>query len=319
MSFKDIRGHDGVISILKGTIKKGRLPNAYIFTGQDGIGKRLTALGLAKALNCQDISDDMDACGRCPSCKRIEKGVHPDTLIVEPEGGQILLEQVRAIEEFLSFKAYEGGMKVVVIDDAEKLNPSSANALLKTLEEPPAGSLLILISSIPDILPATVVSRCHRVNFSPLPADDVREILSRRFDNEKARLLSLLSEGRPGLVIDGVQMEERERFFNELRGIEGLELEPWKERDAMDMWFKNAYCLMRDIVVYKATGDEKLLINFDKIAYIKAMADRCGLHQFLDIANELDRITGLLRFNLNKSITLCYAGLLLKTGECVDS
>ncbi|MBS1113480.1 MAG: polymerase subunit gamma and tau, partial [Nitrospirae bacterium] len=175
MSFRDIIGQDRAVRILLKTIERARIPSSYLFAGESGIGKKLTAINLAKALNCLQPRTHVsrlttyDCCDACSSCKKIDANIHPDFTLILPENGQIRIEEIRAIDSTLSLKAFEGTYKTVIIDDADTLNQSAANAFLKTLEEPPADSLIVLISSNPDRLPDTIRSRCSRINFMPLP------------------------------------------------------------------------------------------------------------------------------------------------------
>ena len=197
MSFKDIIGQDKAVSILLRTIQRGRVPSSYIFAGESGIGKKLTAMNLAKALNClgggqaeesRGLLDnpealsgsshsEIDACDKCPSCRKIDKGIHPDFLLISPDSGQIRIEEIRAIDDALSLKAFEGRYKIVIVDDADTMNQYAANAFLKTLEEPPEDSLLVLISSNPDHLPDTIKSRCSRLNFTPLSDEACAKVI----------------------------------------------------------------------------------------------------------------------------------------------
>ena len=174
------------MGILLRTLSRNRVPSAYLFAGEAGIGKRYTALNFAKALNCLNpvtryalrvtskskIQDPelqtqnsepqtlnaelMDACDECASCKKIDAMTHPDLMAVAPEKGEIRVGEIRAVEVALSFKPFEGKRKVVIIDEADAMNQAAANAFLKTLEEPPDESLLILITAHPDMLPEPV-------------------------------------------------------------------------------------------------------------------------------------------------------------------
>ncbi|MDH5201820.1 MAG: AAA family ATPase, partial [Nitrospirota bacterium] len=160
MSLRDVIGQDRAVTILLRTIERGRIPSSYLFAGEPGIGKKFTAINLAKALNCQStghraqgielnnnkLLTQIDACNECVSCKKIDAGVHPDFLLISSKSGQIRIEEIRAIDDALSFKPFEGRKKVVIIDEADTMNPYAANAFLKTLEEPPEDSLIILIS-----------------------------------------------------------------------------------------------------------------------------------------------------------------------------
>ena len=159
------------IAILQAAYANNRLGHAYLFHGEDAIGKRLTAVHLAQALNCEHppASDALDACGACRSCTQIAGRTHPDFLLIEPDremaNPQIKIEQIRELEEQIVYQPLVGAKKIFLIDDADRMTIGAANALLKTLEEPPAHSLLLLISSRPSALPATVRSRCQAIRF----------------------------------------------------------------------------------------------------------------------------------------------------------
>lgn len=196
MRFSDILGHTKEINILKGAIAGGRLAHAYLFAGPDGIGKRQAAYALATTLNCNEAQ--ADACGQCLDCGRAERETHPNILPVwptvkkkgkekdaedesakdilekaeRPEDGLIRIQQIREVQAALRLKI-DAGRKVVVVDAADRMMPAAANAFLKTLEEPPPASIIILITSHPGLLPVTVLSRCQRVNFKPLQDETV--------------------------------------------------------------------------------------------------------------------------------------------------
>src|SRR3990172_7806680 len=181
MALKDIIGQEKAITILRRTLSRGRVSSAYLFTGESGIGKRLAALNFAKVLNCLSPVDDQqpDACDACDSCRKIDAGSHPDLVTVSPEKDEIRVDEIRALEDTLSFKPFEGRKKVVIVDDADRMNQSAANAFLKTLEEPPDESLIILVASNPDRLPETIRSRCSRIRFAPLSLQACREVIQR--------------------------------------------------------------------------------------------------------------------------------------------
>ena len=124
-----------------------------------------------------DSHSEIDACDECPSCRKIDKGIHPDFLLISPDSGQIRIDEIRAIDDALSLKAFEGRYKIVIVDDADTMNQYAANAFLKTLEEPPEDSLLVLISSNPDHLPDTIKSRCSRLNFTPLSDEACAKVI----------------------------------------------------------------------------------------------------------------------------------------------
>ena len=336
MALKDIIGQERAINILKGCIARERIPHALLFAGDEGIGKQLTAINFAKALSCRKEggnslfyfgaeqvtgtpdSELIDACDECPSCSKIESGNHPDFFFIGPEGdgGQITVASIRQLEEAFSYKSFEGSWKIAVIDNADRLNQSAANTFLKTLEEPPPQSLFILVSSRPDMIIATIRSRCQRINFSPLPVDAMSSLLEDKLqgaDHEQTRLLSMLSGGRLGYALNENLIEQRDRSFDVFLELLGSpEKDVWDSREDMEQWFEWAQLWMRDIAIYKATGRTELLINNDKISEIEKIFRVAEIRDVLKLARELNNIRGRLFFNLNKQLTLNYTSLLLK-------
>lgn len=325
MALRDIVGQDGAIAILRGCIKRDRLPHALLFAGDEGVGKRLTAFNLAKVLNCHSItmpssqSDaPVDCCDKCPSCIKIDKATHPDVFLIEPEGEgrQITISSIRRLQESLSYRPFEGRWKVAIVDNAEALNQSAANAFLETLEEPPPQSIIILISSRAGMLLSTIRSRCQRINFSPLPISTMGALVAHKFkhlNEEQTMLLSTLSGGRIGYALCEDLIEQRDRSFDQFRamlGDPGRDL--WEDRTAMESWFEWSQLWLRDIAVFRATGRADLLINQDKADEIKAISQQVGLKDILKLARELYNIREHLRFNLNRQITLYYTSLLLR-------
>ena len=194
MPFNDIVGHKTPIRILRSMIQTGKIPHAFIFFGVAGIGKRTTAVSFVKAVNCMELDDDF--CGTCVSCQKVERGVHPDFFCVEPEKKVIKIEQIRTVQQDVSIRAIEGKKKVVIIDQAEKLNPHAANCLLKTLEEPPENTVIILIAQSTAEILATVLSRCQRIGFSPLNDEEMMFCLSAQgVDEERATLVTHIAQG----------------------------------------------------------------------------------------------------------------------------
>src|SRR6266481_3872353 len=198
-------------------VARGRLAHAYLFAGPPGVGKRLFALELAKAILCENppphptlspsggegrVRGKLEACDRCAACSQVEAGTHPDFFATgRPEEKlEFPIEVMRELCRNFSLKSARGRGKVAIIDDADDLNEESANCFLKTLEEPPPRSVLLLIGSSPERQLPTIVSRCQVVRFAPLPAADVADLL-RAGGVEDAALIELLlplSEGSPG-------------------------------------------------------------------------------------------------------------------------
>ena len=169
MSFSELREkHPAVAAQLQRSLQRGRLAHAYLFTGARGTGKEAAARTLAAALNCLDA--EHDACGKCDSCRRIAGGNHPDIHWVRPESKsrRITVDQLREFEQAVNFKAALARVKVGIVVDADCMNEEASNAFLKTLEEPPAQTIIILLTGEPQRLLPTILSRCLRISFGPV-------------------------------------------------------------------------------------------------------------------------------------------------------
>ncbi len=193
MTFDSIIGHDRQKNILRRALANQRVAHAYLFEGPDGVGKRLVALALARALLCQTGR----GCGDCSPCRKVDHNNHPDIHLLDAEGTTIKIDQVRALQKQLSLRPLEGEYRICLIDGAERLNPAAANALLKTLEEPQPNTVMILLSSQPEALLTTIRSRCQRLPFQRLPKQRLTEILAKRLDlkDTEAAVLAALSDG----------------------------------------------------------------------------------------------------------------------------
>jgi len=207
VSWKRVRGHESLAEAFDRAVRRGRLAHAYLFVGPPGVGKRVFAIELAKALLCESRPADgrLEGCGHCPACAQVEAGTHPDffTASRPPETAEFPISLMRELCQHFSLKAARGRGKVVVIDDADDLNAESANCFLKTLEEPPPGSVLILIGSSTDRQRQTIVSRCQVVRFRPLPPEMVGEVLQANgVDDPTLRERSIqLGGGSPGQAL----------------------------------------------------------------------------------------------------------------------
>src|SRR5262249_37261874 len=197
---RQVIGHRAVLELLARAVSRGSVPPTLIFAGPDGVGKRLTAMALAQALNCDNPSPDGDACGKCAPCTRIARGVHADVLVVEPgDSGSIKIDQVRDAIDRAAYRPFEGRRRLVIVDDADALVGEAQNALLKTLEEPPPSSVFVLVTSRPDLLLPTVRSRCIRLAFAQGSSAEVDT------DAREAAQLVLASAAVPGR--DGQRLE----------------------------------------------------------------------------------------------------------------
>jgi DNA polymerase III subunit delta' len=202
-----VRGHDRVVESLRHNLAQGRFPHAFLFVGPEGVGKRTFALKLAQALLCERAeASALDPCETCPSCLQIEAGNHPDVLqVARPEEKHDLpISVIRELCLDLGLKPARGSRKVAIVDDADDLNDEAANAFLKTLEEPPPGSVLILIGTSPELQLETIVSRCRVVRFDPLPEMELASLLREQgvtADPTEASRLAQLAEGSVGRAV----------------------------------------------------------------------------------------------------------------------
>jgi DNA polymerase-3 subunit delta' len=255
---RDITGHQRLVELLARSIASGTLPPSLLFAGPAGATKRQTALAVAQTLNCLDLRQGTDAsgqpitdaCGVCTSCVRIQRGVHPDVVIVEPgDTGAIKIDQIREVVERAAYRPFEGRRRAVVIDEADALMAPAQNALLKTLEEPPSLSVFILITTRPDMLLPTVRSRCIRLLFTEPGAEeidvDAREIA-------QSVLVHASTTTDPGRRLEGA----KELLAKTGQGGAA-------DRDQLSAHLKAMASLLRDVEVLATGADAVTLANPD--------------------------------------------------------
>lgn len=292
MAFAHILGQDKAIAVLRSALRHQRIPHAYLFSGYEGVGKKFTALMLAKALNCREREDD--ACDQCISCHKIDEGNHPDVRVIEPDGQFIKIDQIRALQRDIGYKPYEGKRKVSIIDQAETLRPEAANALLKTLEEPTADSLIILVTANVYALLPTVISRCQFVRFISLGVQELTNLLvgEKHIQTDQARLIASLSEGCLGRAfsMDTADVLAKrnvvEQLFSTLsaglqdvrvvfRQAELLMEQEESIQELLDMmlvWY-------RDLHILQAQGEQSLVANSDAIERLAQSAGQLSAGQ----------------------------------------
>lgn len=322
MSFRDITGHERPIAILKAAISHERLAHAYLFHGETGIGKYLTATRLAQALYCERLSDRSapDSCGTCRACRQVAARTHPDYLVIEPDRElatpQIKIEQVRDLEQQFIYRPLMGERKVCVIDDADRLTSGAANALLKTLEEPPGYGLFILITSRPHALPITIRSRCQSLRFTTPARTQIEAalILKRAIPPEEARFLAVVTENRIGdaLTSDLDDLRARQRDCLEIvapatlssvtacltmaesfaKADRGAEVLGWLSR-----W-------IRDLVLLLVGGDRDQILHVDQLPQLTAYAAKADVSRLLNLFDELERTGRQATRHLNLHMAL---------------
>jgi DNA polymerase-3 subunit delta' len=224
----EIVGHDAVRALLARAVAGQTLPHSLIFDGPDGVGKRTCALQLAAAVNCTARTDGT-ACGTCGVCRRIARGAHPDVVCVAPnEKGTIPVDVAREVIASASYRPFEARRRVVIIDEADRMQPPAQNALLKTLEEPPPSSMFVLVTSRVDALLITVRSRCPRLRFGRLTTEEVAHVLTatRGIEGAQALALAAVADGSVSraLAADAGDLDDARRVA--LGVLQGLAPRP---------------------------------------------------------------------------------------------
>jgi DNA polymerase-3 subunit delta' len=210
----DIVGHEGAVELLRRDIAAGRVAHAYLFTGADGIGKRTLALQMAQAVNCETPPAPGEPCGKCRACRLIAAEKHPDLFLLRPEGpgARILVDAAREVVHSVMLKPTEAARRIALLSDFHRALPNAANALLKTIEEPPPSAILLLTAETADELLPTIVSRCRVIPLHPIPESLIAKALQERWKLSagRAEVLARLSGGRLGWVIRQAPWEEAE-------------------------------------------------------------------------------------------------------------
>jgi DNA polymerase-3 subunit delta' len=315
-------GHDHILSLLRQTVIEARPAHAYLFSGPDGVGKKLMAVRFSEMLNCPRLQEDSSA--SCPVCRRISEEKHPDFIIEKPLRGMIRIDRVRFIQGFFQFAPVEGFFRVTVIDDAHTMNRAAQNALLKTLEEPPAGRVLILVTSKPFLLLPTVRSRCRRIRFGPIRNDVMVEILNqKRLKQENVPLVGAICRGSVGRALQiGAShfLDLRHQVIELLAdsqsiGIRGnleLSTEISKDRDVALDAIEIALSWVRDLLVVKKGPSGSAIINSDLLDRIVCAAEHLSTEQLFSIYDELLKSSELIEAEINVNRNLLLDVLLLR-------
>lgn len=216
-----IIGHQWAVELLTHGIQTHKLSHAYLFVGPNQVGKRTLGNALAQAILC---TEDQAPCGTCRSCQLIQRGRHPDVQVIASDGDRIKIEAIREMQHLVALSPVEGPYRIILIPDFDRATTSAANALLKTLEEPPSTVILILTATNVEALLPTIVSRCQVVPLRPLPITEIRAaLIGRGIDSDKARLLSHLAQGRMGWALmaakDQSQLERRKEVLDSLSAL----------------------------------------------------------------------------------------------------
>ena len=288
MRFADIAGHRRLIALLSRAVQRESLPPTLMFAGPSGVGKWRTALASASAVNClqqvHQLSDDVpiDACGKCRTCDRIARGVHVDVLALEPDDrASIKIDVVRDVLASAQYRPFEGRRRFVLIRDADTLEPPAQNALLKSLEEPPPATTFMLVTTVPGALLPTVRSRCMRLTFGRLTAQELTSALTREhaFSEARARSTVALANGSLGQALgltDADVTEQRDLAMQLLKqtarrgdaqtrfqaasALVGLQKNE-RSRDELATVLRFASSMLRDIEALNTGADRSVLAN----------------------------------------------------------
>ena len=312
MTLPEIAGHDDVRALLARAVARRTLPHSLIFDGPEGVGKRTCAVRLAAAVNCLEGVDG-NACGACGVCRRIARAAHPDVTVIEPnEKGTITVEMARDVIASASYRPFEGRRRVVIVDEADQMQPAAQNALLKTLEEPPPSSMFILVTSRVDALLVTVRSRCPRFRFGRLATEEVARLLQRDHElaADAALALAAVSDGSVSraLAADAGDLDEARRVA--LGVLQGLaprpspsvrlamaqrlldgpkKKSPANERDMLRRRLDALAMLLRDVGGVASEASARALMSPDLVGPLRDLAGRFSGRRLVDAFHAVDR------------------------------
>lgn len=289
MPFRDVIGHARQVALLAGAVQRGSVPPTLLLAGPAGVGKWRVAGALAQAMNCPAIAAG-DACGVCRSCDRIARDIHVDVIALAPdEAGAIKIDPVREALSRCGYRPFEGQRRVVAVRDADALTESAQNALLKSLEEPPPGTMFVLTSGAPDALLRTVRSRTMRLAFGRLTTDDLVRLLTRDhgFAAADARRAALLADGSAGaaLALGSADLTTSRARATRLLAAAALHDvgarlavakevigKPELSRQELAAVLRVASSLTRDLAIVHAGADRRTLANGDAADTVERLA-----------------------------------------------
>lgn len=318
----NVIGHENVLNFLERSIKAERVAHSYLFYGPAGIGKATIAKRFSAILQCEKQSADSQAvpCGHCLSCQHIVRGIHPDIYFVVREEGNkdVKIDQVRELRTKLFLRPIFGAYKIAIIDDAETLNEKAWNCFLKTLEEPTPKTIVVLITNQIRAIPKTIQSRSQRLHFLPVSLPDIFDYCTNELNvaKEKARLVTQLSLGRPGLALNFLRDEAAVNSYEKhvadfIHFLKADLAERLKVADGLlpknSTFLDKIENLRARLFVWKILARDLLLLKISPVSItnIQFVADLKGLNNqytFSDLKNMLQVIIRTQKF-LTKNIT----------------
>ncbi len=316
--FSSIIGHEQIIGHLKNAISLGKVSHAYIFNGPDRSGKMALAKSFAMALQCG--RNGTEGCMECHSCRQALSGNQPDIIYLHHEKpNTISVDDIRRqVNQDIAIKPYASPYKIYVIDEAEKMNQQAQNALLKTIEEPPAYAVILLLTANADTFLPTILSRCVKLDLKPVPNSLIRTFLMREYQipDYKADVCTAFAQGNVGKAIQLAESEDfneikaavlellkqvKEMELSEMIGavkeISGYKLVIHDCLDLMMVWY-------RDVLLYKATSDANLLVFREELHDIKKQASTSSYEGIGIIIQSLEKAKQRLDANVNFDLTM---------------
>jgi DNA polymerase-3 subunit delta' len=315
MKLSDVVGHERLVRQLRRALASGQPAHAYLLAGPAGIGKRTLAAAVVAGLLCEDPHDG-DACGQCTACRHVAAGTHPDVRVVQREEGRrdVRTEQARELARWLGLRALVAARKVAVIEDAEHLNEHGQNALLKTLEEPPGATVLLLVATQASLLLPTVRSRCLRLQLDPLPGRVIDAFLETRGIGPEVRpLVVARAEGAPGRALaltEDPHADARRRMLDQLAGLASAaacDLSATAQalgKDDADVGLATAVTWYRDLLGLVAEGPNAPLRNPDVAPSLEEAAARISLGAILRALEVLCATIRAVERNANRTLAL---------------
>lgn len=330
MPFSSLIGNERIKKLLQRAVAEDRIGQSLLMAGPRGVGKYHFAVALAQALNCEHVSQG-DACGECVPCGKIERREHGDVRIVLRESKDptikkdyksqfIKIEYTRALSEQAQYRPYEGRRRVFIIDEAEYLQHQAANSLLRTLEEPPPTSLVVLVTSKPYSLIDTIRSRCLMLSFAPLGAEEIEEHLrvKEKRPSEEARLLARVARGSIGRALE-IKLDDyremRDRMLEVLETLASTRDMPTLlsaseylgrklEKEAFEEHLDTLTVLLDDLFHVKLNGSEESLTNADIVDRLRQVADNTTIEQITEWADGVEQIFVALPRNVNRQLAM---------------
>ncbi len=315
--FGDIVGQEKAKQILRLAFQRQKTSHAYLFQGPAGVGKKLAASAFAAFLNCREEGRD-DSCGQCPACRKMASGNHPDFMVIEPDGVQIKIDQIRALKRALSYPPVEAGYRVVVLADIHQtmVRREVANSLLKTLEEPPAQTVFVLTAvEAAGILP-TIVSRCQVIPFYPLPYELVCAALTDDgLPPDRAYAMASIAEGSIGRARDLAKTDLLEVRKTIVEGLSGLdqtqagaverlfalsEQASLRKEELVDL-LELLKLWIKDLMVIGSGGPTKYLVNHDLRQTMAKVQRRWSIAQLVERVDLIGQAQKQLRHNCNRA------------------